>query len=313
MFKKDDWFEERQFSVLHKIVLNLLPMSRSLDQELSASTSTIDLGDSEGRTPLSWAAERGNASAVKTLLRNGASLSSKSLTGMTPLHYAAKAPSSTCLSILLDNGACVSAKNRWNQSPLNIACYFQNDSSFVAALLDHGANVNEKDYYKSTALTNATFMNNVSTAKFLISRGADINYQDRSGVTPINDSIENNSHECTSLALDSGTDLSIADQAGETPLHVIARCADLETLRIFHAADLEDVDPEARSNADMTARDLFAQRSNVPAEVEKAFQRLMARLESRSSFVRFFDAVEELPKSQKAVDVITVTVEEVTV
>lgn len=114
MFKKDQWFEERQFSIPHKIVLDLLPTSQSLEQERSASTSTIDLADSEGRTPLSWAAERGNALAVKTLLRYGASLSSKSITSMTPLHYAAKATASACLDILLDNRASVTARNKWN-------------------------------------------------------------------------------------------------------------------------------------------------------------------------------------------------------
>ena len=313
MFKKDKWFEERQFSVLHKIVLDLLPTSKSLNEELSVSTSTIDLADTEGRSPLSWAAERGDALAVKTLLRYGASLSSKSLGGMTPLHYAAKAPSSACLNVLLDNDACATAKNKWNQSPLNIACFFQDDSSFIGPLLDHGADINEKDCHKATPLTSAAFMNNVNTARFLISRGADINCPARSGITVMNESIENNSHECISLFLDSGADLSIADQAGETPLHVIARCADLETLRIFQAADLEDVDPDARSNADRTARDLFAQRVEVDADLEKAFQRLLARMGSESAFVKFFDAVEKLPISEKMVDVPSVTVKEVMV
>ncbi|KAL2048490.1 hypothetical protein N7G274_000402 [Stereocaulon virgatum] len=68
MFNKDGWFEERQFSVLHKIHLDLLPTPRDLDQELSASTKNINLGDSEGRTPLSWAAEHGNVQALEILL-----------------------------------------------------------------------------------------------------------------------------------------------------------------------------------------------------------------------------------------------------
>ena len=313
MFQKDKWFEERQFSVLHKIVLDLLPTSKSLNQELAVSTSTVDLADTEGRSPLSWAAERGDALAVKTLLRYGASHSSKSLNGMTPLHYAAKAPSSACLNILLDNGARATAKNKWNQSPLNIACFFKDDSSFIGPLLDHGADINEKDRYTYTPLTCAAFTNNANTARFLISRGANINYPARSGINVMNESIENNSHECISLALDSGADLSIADQAGETPLHVIARCADLETLRIFQAADLEDVDPDARSNADRTARDLFAQRVEVDADVEKAFHRLMTRMGSESAFAGFFDAVEKLPVPEKAVDTLSVTVKEVMV
>lgn len=313
MFKKDEWFEERQFSILHKIVLDLLPTSRSLEQELSASTSTIDLADSEGRTPLSWAAERGNALAVKTLLRYGANLSSKSIAGMTPLHYAAKAPDSACLNILLDNGASVSAKNKWIQSPLNIASFFQDESSFVAPLLDHGADINEKDYYNSTALTCATFMNNINTARYLISRGADINSQDRLGIPVLNESIENNSHECISLMLDSGADLSIADQAGETALHIIARCADLQTLRIFQGADLEDMDPDARTTTGLTARDLFAQRVDVSADVEKAFQHLIGILDPKGTCFRFSDAMEKLPLREKVMNTVEVTVEEVMV
>lgn len=313
MFKKDAWFEERQFSILHKIVLGMLPTSRSLEQELSVSTSTIDLADSEGRTPLSWAAERGNALAVKTLLQYGASLSSKSITCMTPLHYAAKAPESACLNILLDKGASVTAKNKWNQTPLNIAAYIQNDSSFIAPLLDHGADINERDCYSSSALSCATFMNNISTARYLISRGADINSQDSLGITVLNESIENNSHDCISLLLDSDADLSIANKYGETALHIIARRADLPTLRIFQGADLEDMDPDAKTTAGLTARDLFAQRVDVGADVEKAFQHLMGILDPKSTCLRFFDAVEKLPLPEKVSDVVEVTVQEVVV
>ena len=311
LFKKDEWFEERQFSILHKIVLDLLPTSRSLEQELSASTSTVDLADSEGRTPLSWAAERGSSLAVKTLLRYGASFLSKSITGMTPLHYAAKAPDSACLNILLKHGASASAKNKWNQSPLNIACYFQDDSLFIAPFLDHGADINERDCYSSTALSCAAFVNNINTARYLISRGADINSQDRLGINTLNESIENNSHECISLMLDSGADLSIADQAGETALHLIARCADLQTLRIFQGADLEDMDPDVRNNAGLTARELFAQRVDVSTDVAKAFQHLMGILDPESTCLRFFDAAEKLPIPEKVLAVVEVTVEEV--
>lgn len=288
-------------------------MSRSLEQELSASTSTIDLADSEGRTPLSWAAERGNASAVKTLLRYGASVSSKSITRMTPLHYAAKAPDSACLKVLLDSGASANVKNKWDQSPLNIAAFFQDDSSFISLLLDHGAEIHEEDCHTSTALSCATFSNNINTARYLISRGADINRHDRLGTNILNESIENNSYECISLMLDSGANLSIADRYGETALHVIARRADLQTLRIFQGADLEEMDPDARTDAGWTARDLFAQRVDVSADVKKAFKHLMGILDPRGTYLRFFDAVEKLPMPEKVMDIVEVPVRQVMV
>ena len=299
MFKKDDWFGERQFSILHKIVLNLLPKSRSLERELYESTSTIDLADSEGRTPLSWAAERGNPLAVEILLRYGANLLSRSITGMTPLHYAAKAHDSACLEFLLDNGASVAAKNKWSQSPLNIASFFQNDSSFIATLLSHGADINEKDCYSVTALICSTFMNNFNTAAYLISRGANINSQDRMGVTALHVGIENNSHECISLLLDnSGLDLSIVDHDGATALHIVAHCADLQTLHIFQGMDhLEDLDPDARNNAGLTATEVFAQRADVVGtDIEMAFQHLMKMMHPNGgSGLSFYDTVEKMP------------------
>ena len=132
IFKKDDWFEERQSTLLHKIVLDLLPTRRSLPKELFPSQRVTSKSRiRKGRTPLSWAAEMGNLSAVQTLLHYGAVTSSKPIMGFTPLRYAAKAHDPSCLNALLEEGAFVSAKNKWNQSPLNIASYFQNYASYV--------------------------------------------------------------------------------------------------------------------------------------------------------------------------------------
>ena len=303
MFKKDEWFEERQFTRLHKIVLNLLVAAQDLEQELSTSTSDIEVADSEGRTPLSWAAESANVSAVETLLRYGAATSSKSVQGMTPLHYAARAPNAACLSLLLKHGACVSAKNKWNQSPLNIACYSQNDASYITPLLDHGADIHERDCYSSTALSCALYNNHHVTARCLIARGANIHGPpDAQGLTGLNDGIENNSHECVALLLEQGANLSIAGVDDETALHVLARRGDLRTMEIFLAADhLDGLDPGAKTTAGLTAWDLMRQRVGVTEEEQGAFRRVMARLDSRSNCcVTYFDALEKIPPAAAA-------------
>lgn len=311
MFKKDDWLEERQFSILHKVVLGLLSTPRDLDLELATSTKNINLPDSEGRTPLSWAAECGNVSALRSLLCYGADTSLKSITGMTPLHFATKAPTPDGVSVLLEHGACVGARNKWNQTPLNIASYSQDDTAYLSPLLDYGADINEKDYYSSSALSCATFMNNIQSARYLISQGADVNIQDRSGITVLNDSIENNSHDCVALLLESGADLTIANDDGETALHILARRADHRTLEIFMASDLEDMNPEAKTNAGLTAWDLMRQRVDVSDKVEQAFRGLMTRLDPKSNCVRFFDVLEKIPQLVKVPEVVEVRVEEI--
>ena len=294
MFDKDEWFEAHQFTILHQIVLNEASTPQPLAQLLSTSTKEIDVPDSKGRTPLSWAAEIGNAEAVETLLTFGASTSTKSVIGLTPLHYAARGPNSTCMAILLKYGASVNAKNNWNQGPLSIAAYFQNDPSFIHLLLEHGADIEEKDFYGSSAMC-AAFRNNDRTVRYLISRGADINSQDKRGGTPICDAIGSDAYECIALLLDSGVDLTLKDIDGETALHLLARRGDLRTLELFLAADLgvQSLNPDDKNNDGFTARDLLAQRVDCIAEFELAFQQLLAKLDAVANTPHFHDALEE--------------------
>ncbi|KAL8717704.1 MAG: hypothetical protein Q9225_005081 [Loekoesia sp. 1 TL-2023] len=311
MFKKDGWFEERQFTTLHKTILGLLPTPQDLQRELSMSTKNIEVADSEGRTPLSWAAELGNLSAVQILLQYGAACSSKSINGMTPLHYAAKASSPACLHALLENGAPVSAKNKWNQSPLNIASYSQNDESFINPLLDHGADINERDVYGSSALSCAVFMNQYHTARCLLARGASVGTKD---LNVMNDSIENNSHECTSLLLNSRANLSTANIHGETSLHALARRGDLRSIELFQAAELEGLDAEAKTNERLTPWDVMTQRVDVTDEVQNAFRGLMAKIRSDNKCMTCLGTLEKMPPIVgKVPDQVEVRVEEILV
>ena len=128
----------------------------------------------------------------------------------------------------------------------------------------------------------------------------------------MNYSIRNNNHDCTSLLLELGADLSLKNHEGETVLHYLARHADIRTLEIFHAADLEDMNPDAETNAGLTAWDSMKQRVDINEEVESAFRSLMAKLDCKSFGVDFFDASEKLPMSVgKMPDLVEVRVEEI--
>ncbi|KAL9598866.1 MAG: hypothetical protein Q9219_004206 [cf. Caloplaca sp. 3 TL-2023] len=306
MFQKDDWLEERQFTVLHKIVLGLLPSPRSLQEELSASTSNIEVKDSEGRTPLSWAAELGDLAAVQTLLEYGAAHSSKSRNGMTPLHYATRAPSPGCLKTLLDHGASVTGEG---SGALGMAAYAQNDESFIIPILDHGAEVNYKDCYGSTALSSAVFVNNHHTARCLLSRGAIPGAED---LNVMNDAIENNSHECIALLLDHRAKLSTANIQGETSLHVVARRGDIRTIELFQAAELEDLDAHTKTNEGLTAWDIVRQRLDATEELQSAFGRLVDKIHPNSKATISLDALAKVPPIiGKASELVEVRVEEV--
>ena len=107
MFSETECIERRAFTVLHKIVLGLLP--NDLEQQLLGSTASINVRDVSGRTALSLVVVRGNVHAVKTLLRYGADTSIASNSREAPLHSAASTVEPECLHDLVAASADVNA------------------------------------------------------------------------------------------------------------------------------------------------------------------------------------------------------------
>jgi hypothetical protein len=66
---------------------------------------SLDLKDSYGQTPLSYAALKGHKAVVKLLLEKGAELETKDKYGQTPLSYAALKGHEAVVKLLLEKGA----------------------------------------------------------------------------------------------------------------------------------------------------------------------------------------------------------------
>ena len=79
--------EYGNFSDLHKIVPHIRP--GNIKEELQRYTALLDTVDSTGRSPLSWAAQRGEDEAVRLLLEYSADPNNHDNSNVTPLHYAA--------------------------------------------------------------------------------------------------------------------------------------------------------------------------------------------------------------------------------
>ena len=72
---------------------------------LLKNSHDLDSKDSDGRTPLSWAAEKGHEAVVKLLLEKGAELETKDKYGRTPLSWAAQNGREDVVKLLLEKGA----------------------------------------------------------------------------------------------------------------------------------------------------------------------------------------------------------------
>ncbi|KAL8731479.1 MAG: hypothetical protein Q9181_004289 [Wetmoreana brouardii] len=322
LFDEESWLEQKQFTTLHKIVLRLTNTCRSLDDELLVSTKEINVTDSEGRTPISWAAEHNDDRAVAILLKFGADASKSDNDGNTPLHYACSCTGGpSVLPLLLTAGAAPTVRNKWRQTPLNWASFFQNDPIFAQQLLAcPGVHLNEVDYHGCTAIGNAAFKCNEEMLRYLLDAGADPNFVENDSTTALLECISSNNHASLAILLEklghSALNLAHQDAKSETCLHYLARRADVETIAIFLQAlhdgsvDIAGLDTAHVGKDGLTVRDVLALRGFV--EVKDAMMQVLEIIDREvasekssvlSDEVVYTDAMEFLPQLEKDIGI----------
>ncbi len=101
--------------------------------------------DSQGRSPLDYAAGFGNMVMIQMLLDGGARTDFRDKTGSTPLHWAAEAGQLDAIALLLHAKAPVDAGNQQGITPLMLAAG-ANQGAAVKALLKAGADPRKQDF-----------------------------------------------------------------------------------------------------------------------------------------------------------------------
>ncbi|KAL9237439.1 hypothetical protein vseg_011986 [Gypsophila vaccaria] len=81
---------------------------------------SVNIKDSEGRTPLHWAVDRGHLPVIELLLKNNADVNAKDNEGQTPLHYAVVCDREAVAEYLVKHSADVQAKDNDGTSPSDI-------------------------------------------------------------------------------------------------------------------------------------------------------------------------------------------------
>ncbi|RNJ52775.1 hypothetical protein D7B24_002884 [Verticillium nonalfalfae] len=133
--------------------------------------------DGNGNTPLHWASSKGHETAVKELLRQGASVRAKNDYGITPLHLACSEKHVTVAQALLDAGASPSTMSLSMTNALHVAV--QTSEDIVRKLLETGrCDINTIQARGKTALLLAS---SKSIAAMLLYHGADVSASSSDG------------------------------------------------------------------------------------------------------------------------------------
>ncbi|KAL9618388.1 MAG: hypothetical protein Q9160_006896 [Pyrenula sp. 1 TL-2023] len=183
LFPDPDFEEVYNFSALHTAVLGLI--SQSIKSILCVEPTLLDQTDAGGRSALSWAAQKGDEEAIRTLLSYRANPDIADDLGKTPLMYAAR-ECRRCVELLCQAGANVEVKTSFGMAT---ALHYAAESSLsknqnmevIEAIVQAGADVNATDHHRETALFGTIFNENSMSAQYLIERGADPGIRNLSG------------------------------------------------------------------------------------------------------------------------------------
>ncbi|KAK0652667.1 hypothetical protein B0T16DRAFT_443837 [Cercophora newfieldiana] len=307
LFPGSEHFESWEFSRLHRIVLGLEPGGDLTREILSCSSpSMLDELDSRGRTPLYWAALRGDENAVKQLLLGGANPRIADSLGVTPLHVATNAPSPRCIELLVLGGSDVRARDFYGRQPMHQAVYYHDSIDHVKPLLQAGAPLEGKSKAQGTPLSRAAAANNVLVGEYLLDLGANMHNRDEDGDTPLSEAVRYSCHAFLDMLLKRRVDHRLMTNTHSTVLHVAAQHGDVGVSRILAAYSLRDLDPDARDDSGKTATELLSERIGVSEELELAFSKLLESVamanEESSMEGSWMDALSALESEHTSVD-----------
>ncbi|QMW35522.1 hypothetical protein G4B84_011013 [Aspergillus flavus NRRL3357] len=235
----EDFLDEAGFTKTHKIILGL--SFSSLEDEIFQNPDDVNATDAMGRTPLAWAAARGDHRAIVTMLGHSADPNIMDVQLSGPLSNAASQGHTVAVRLLLEAGAQTDfpyPDGEKKGSPLNCAARNATDVLLLKSLLDFGADVDASGTDGRTSLIHAARTDNASFAMLLLEYGADINAISADGSTPLTTAITYNSHNVLRLILDRWHEYSTCPRLkGPHLLQIAALYADLETVRILAATD----------------------------------------------------------------------------
>jgi ankyrin repeat protein len=304
-----DFLDERGLTPVHKIVLGI--SNASLDDYLSLSTAEIDKKDVMGKTPLHFAAVRGDLDAVSTLLRHEADPNLTSDALWTPLHEAAISSNFKSFHPLLMAGARVDALNNRGQTALSLAAYVRDDPRYFDCLLEYNTNIHLADKTGLTALHRACIRNRVESARQLIALKADIDALDNKQLSPVHTCVLSNSHDVLQLLLDSGARADRSAANGRTLLHDAAAVGNLSTITLLSSAHLclEGLGPDAVDEDGRTAQEVFScvrhtcvsEKDEERTKVASAFRILLDRLRERDRINLLSETLSEKLEVQSTI------------
>jgi len=219
----------------------------------------VNSPNTNGRTPLIFAAYLRHQKIVELLLDRGASIDHKDSHGDTTLMYAMLTGRLDIIKLLLDRKANVDQKNKNGVTALMLAAH-KSHENVVELLLDRKANINHKDSSGATALVCAAGEGCSEVVELLLNRGANIDHKDSDGDTALIAAADRGHKDIVELLLNRKANIDHKNKHGVTALMFAVNNGHKDVVELLLA---RGADKNARSkNTQRTALDIAKQTGN---------------------------------------------------
>jgi ankyrin repeat protein len=203
----------------------------------------------DGTTALHWAAQHGDVDTVGLLIRSGAQVDARNRYGVTPLRVAAGQGSAAVVEALLRAGGSADAVREESGESLLMVAARAGHTDVVRALLAHGANVNVVEPRRAqSALMWAAAEGHPAVVRVLVESGADIRALSSTKISPMMFAIRAGDLESTQVLLDSGLDVNgqAADGTHMLTLAILNGRFELAKVLLERGADANVDDPHGK-------------------------------------------------------------------
>lgn len=245
ILKGDDSFDEFGFMTLHKIVLGF--DMRELQVVLDATTDTLNVPDSLGRTCLFWAVFRDNVEHVRILLSYGADPNVRDLRDFTPLDFV-RGPAACQLLLAHDAKMNINPKN-YHRSSVHEHVLENGCPNAIDVFASTGFDVDIRDIDDETPLLNAIHRGQTAVAKRLLELGANVNGANKSSRdSAIHFAAHCDRPDILRMLLAYGADYTVLECYGRNLAHCAAKTGSTEFFKVMTAAQMKGLDTKLKDD-----------------------------------------------------------------
>lgn len=273
---------EKDYSTLQMAIMGELQLDLADVLRQPRYLAEVNRRSADGQAPILTAALRGNAQAVRLLLRAGAHVNTRSAEGLTALHYSCRSAHSDVVQLLLRAGASVYDQDHYGRDALFLATSCITDEAnmirLLSLLFEHGADANARDEDGASIVAYAVSRGAAVSARFLLEHGADVDSVGKGGTPILFTAIALKMRDIVGLLLERGASLSGVSDTGWNVLHFLGRYADVEMLGMFRGRRMDGVSTVAKDDDGKTPLILLNERDPSP-ELSRAFDKLLTVIE----------------------------------